>query len=67
MKTEKTNIARVHRFRDTVAVRVGGGTTMYLTAKQAKILAAALNNCAKSVRMELFVDSRFLTVKIFED
>lgn len=53
------NIANVHRFGDKVAVYVGDGSTTYLTAKQARALARALRDCAKSVVDEKFVDSAF--------
>ena len=52
-------IASVHRFGDQVAIYVGDGSTTYLTAKQARALARALRDCAKSVVDEKFVDSAF--------
>ena len=55
------NIANVHRFGDKVAVYVGDGSTTYLTAKQARALARALRDCAKSVVDEKFVNSAFGT------
>lgn len=58
--------AQVHRFGDKVAVYVGNGETTYLTAKQARALARALNGCARSVVNEKFVDSNFRTVEIPE-
>ena len=57
-------IASVHRFRDQVAVYVGDGSTTYLTAKQARALARALRDCAKSVVDEEFVDSAFGTREV---
>lgn len=54
-------IASVHRFGDQVAIYVGDGSTTYLTAKQARALARALRDCAKSVVDEKFVDSAFGT------
>lgn len=53
------NIANVHRFGDKVAVYVGDGSTTYLTAKQARALARALRDCAKSVVDEEFANSAF--------
>ena len=53
------SIASVHRFGDQVAVYVGDGSTTYFTAKQARALARALRDCAKSVVDEKFVDSAF--------
>jgi len=52
-------IASVHRFGDKVAIYVGDGSTTYLTAKQARALARALRDCAKSVVDERFVNSSF--------
>jgi hypothetical protein len=51
--------ARVHRFRDLVAVSVGDGSTAYLTPKAARQLARALNGCARSIKAERFTDSAF--------
>lgn len=58
------SIASVHRFGDKVAVYVGDGSTTYLTAKQARALARALRDCARSVVVERFVDSAFGTKDI---
>ena len=57
-------IASVHRFGDQVAIYVGDGSTTYLTAKQARALARALWDCAKSVVDEKFVDSAFGTREV---
>ena len=57
-------IASVHRFHDQVAIYVGDGSTTYLTAKQARALARALRDCAKSVVDERFVDSAFGTREV---
>lgn len=57
-------IASVHRFGDQVAIYVGDGSTTYLTAKQARALARALRDCAKSVVDEKFVDSAFGTREV---
>ncbi len=58
------NIASVHRFGDQVAIYVGDGSTTYLTAKQARALARALRDCAKSVVDEKFVNSEFGTREV---
>ena len=58
------NVASVHRFGDQVAIYVGDGSTTYLTAKQARALARALRDCAKSVVDEKFVDSAFGTREV---
>ena len=59
-------VASVHRFGDQVAIYVGDGSTTYLTAKQARALARALRDCAKSVVDEKFVDSNFNCLEIHE-
>jgi hypothetical protein len=51
--------ARVHRFRDLVAVSVADGSTAYLTPKAARQLARALNGCARSIKAERFAESAF--------
>ena len=58
------NVASVHRFGDQVATYVGDGSTTYLTAKQARALARALRDCAKSVVNEKFVNSAFRTREV---
>ena len=59
-------MASVHRFHDKVAIYVGDGSTTYLTAKQARALARALRDCAKSVVDEKFVDSSFGVQEVLE-
>lgn len=56
--------ARVHRFRDLVAVSVGVGSTTYLTPKAARQLARALNGCARSIKAVRFAESSFGSVEI---
>lgn len=51
--------ARVHRFRDLVAVSVGNGSTAYLSPKAARELARALNGCARSIKATGFAGSSF--------
>lgn len=48
---------QVHRFGDTVAAYIGTGATVYMTARQARIMARALNRAARSVERESFVNS----------
>lgn len=58
-------VASVHRFRDSVAVYVGGGSTQYLTPAQAYELAAALMLCAADVTTcPEFSESSFVTTDI---
>lgn len=53
-----TNLsAQVHRFRDSVAIHVGNGETVYLTPAMARILSRALLKAAQSVKREKFTDS----------
>lgn len=59
-------LASVHRFHNKVAIYVGNGSTTYLTAKQARALARALRDCAKSVVYQKFVDSSFGCREILE-
>jgi hypothetical protein len=49
--------AQVHRFRDKVAVYVGNGETVYMTAKEARALARAIGKVAKSVETQTFAQS----------
>ena len=60
----KQQFAQVHRFRDTVAGYLGTGETIYLTPKEARALAKALNACARSIEKESFVNSTFKTFKL---
>ena len=57
-------IASVHRFGDQVAIYVGNGRTTYLTTKQARALARALRDCARSVVNEKFFESSFGTREV---
>ena len=58
------NIASVHRFGDQVAIYVGNSRTTYLTTKQARALARALRDCARSVVNEKFFESSFGTREV---
>jgi hypothetical protein len=59
-------MAQVHRFRDKVAVYVGKGETVYMSPKNARRLAGALNAAARSCDREPFAQSADLTVTIEE-
>lgn len=59
-------MAQVHRFRDSVAVHIGGGDTVYLSPKNARKLARAINAAARSCDCESFAESPPLTVEIEE-
>ena len=66
MKTaQPLKSAHVHRFGDKAAVSLPGkGETVYLTPKEARKLARALNSCARSIGAVSFRDSDFGTVTI---
>lgn len=49
--------AQVHRYRDSVAVYLGKGQTVYLTPKEARQFARAINKTAKSCQSETFAQS----------
>lgn len=49
--------AQVHRFRDSVALYVGKGETVYLRPGDARKLARAINRAAKSCATESFAES----------
>jgi hypothetical protein len=57
--------ARVHRYHDSVAVHVGSGETTYLSPKNARRLATALLQAAKSVETEKFSESNVPNTSIF--
>ena len=62
---ENTTIASVHRFNDKVAVYVGKGETVYITGKEARKLAAALNKCARDIKtIPSFSKSEFTNISI---
>lgn len=56
--------AQVHRFRAYVAAYLGAGETVYLSPKEARALARALNGAARSVARESFAESTFATVTV---
>lgn len=61
MTREKERTAQVHRFRDFVAGHIGRGPTEYLTPKEARAIAKALIECARSIEKESFCGSGFTT------
>ena len=58
------NAGQVHRFRDAVAAYVGSGETVYMTAREARIMARALIKAARSVDMVPFHRSAGETVTL---
>ncbi|ATW58300.1 hypothetical protein CNR37_00093 [Pseudomonas phage ventosus] len=57
-------LAQVHRFREKVAIYLANGETVYLTPKEAKEVAKALNGAAKDIKQHSFSASEFRTVQI---
>ena len=57
-------IARIHRFRNAVALHVGTGETVYLSAEQALQFGQALRDCADDCREVKFTDSTFELVAV---
>lgn len=53
--------AQVHRFRDKVAIYIGTGDTVYLSADMAEAIGHALLNCSEDVRDREFTNSAFTT------
>lgn len=56
--------AQVHRFREKVAVYLANGSTVYLTPKEAKAIAKAMNACTRDIKANSFTDSQFHTTTI---
>lgn len=66
MKTaQPLKSAHVHRFGDKAAVSLPGkGETVYLTPKEARALARALQACARDIGAARFTASNFATVTV---
>ena len=59
---DATITARVHRFRNHVAVSLDNGQTVYLNPIDARTLAFALNECAHDIEnVTNFSESQFNT------
>jgi hypothetical protein len=52
---------QIHRFRDKVAIHVGNGETVYLTAGEAWDIGEKLKECSTDVETTEFVHSPFST------
>jgi histidinol dehydrogenase len=57
-------LASVHRFKDMVAVYIGGGETVYLSVKEAGALAAAIQKCKRDILCGSFIESKFHKVSM---
>lgn len=57
-------MASIHRFRDSVAVWLGDGNTLYMTPRDARRLAKAINAAARDVIQKPFADSTVGTVEM---
>ena len=49
--------AKVHRFRDQVAIYLGNGQTVYIEPKDARKISGAINAAARSCERESFAQS----------
>lgn len=58
------SLAQIHRFRESVAIYLAGGKTIYLSPKEAKAIAKALNAAARDIKANPFVESGFSTVVV---
>ena len=57
--------AYIHRFRDKVAISLPDkGPTVYLTPKEARQIAKALNTCARDVKNLSFSASEFTSTSV---
>lgn len=58
-----TKHAQVHRFGDCVAMFLSKGETVYMTPKDARAIAKALNTCARDIKQAKYVDGTFKTAE----
>jgi hypothetical protein len=58
------NTASIHRFRNAVALYIGNGQTVYVSAQVSRKIAKALNACARDIVARDFTESKFQTVDI---
>lgn len=52
---------RIHRFRDTVAIHIGTGQTVYISVNEAERIAEQLLHCVGDVQEFSFQDSKYKT------
>ncbi len=62
----KIKIARIHRFRDQVALYIHDGKTVYLTAAQANTLGEFLQEFARDIHIRDFIDSVLTSKEVNE-
>lgn len=55
---------QTHRFHNSVAIWIGTGETVYLTARDARKLAKAINKTVRSIDRESFLDSPDLSFSL---
>ena len=61
-------MAQVHRFRNMVAISTGSGATVYMTAKDASRLGAAITNVSREIKRGVsFTNSVAGTVSFVPD
>lgn len=58
---------QIHRFRNTVALSVGDGGTVYVSPSMARTIANQLEECAMDVDVRKFGASQFELVEITQD
>jgi hypothetical protein len=56
--------AQIHRFREKVAIYLANGATVYLSPKEAKEIAKALNGAVRDIKANSFSNSQFSTVHV---
>lgn len=56
--------AQIHRFREKVAIYLANGSTVYLSPKEAKEIAKALNACTRDIKANSFANSQFHTTHV---
>lgn len=62
--TTRSRTARVHRFRDSIAISIGDSETLYLSADMADQISEALEAYAADVRHASFTESQLASTEI---
>jgi hypothetical protein len=57
-------MAQIHRFHDKVAIYLGNGETVYLTADEALELGSELTRYGNDVRNKTYLDSQIGTYNL---
>jgi hypothetical protein len=56
--------SQIHRFRDFVALHIAGSPTEYLTPKEARKIAKAMNAAARDIERVAFTSSDYKTQRV---